>query len=860
MRAALALLLAPSTRLMGRLRFAQKIALIGAIFLIAILGLSLVLVAQVNGRISSTRSEQLGVSGLVPLLDLLQTLQVHRGLSDRIGAGEEGLDAQLAPAASKVEAAFAALSEWSDSSGQILDLSGMVSGLHEQWSGLSDGGVKLGAAAPKAYGAVAEGLYQLAQAIADRSQLTLDPVLESYNLMDAAVFRLPLIALESARLRDVGNNVISAGVMYTGDRSTLTSLGFLVDREAGLMARNLKAIIASQPRLQESLAEPLAAAVAATASLQSAVHTGLLEAKSIEMPVADYQRTGNAAVDASLGLIDAATAALDVLLQERVAGLRFKLLFTVAAVVAVMLLAGYLFAGFTRSLGESLRGIGDAVRDMSQGRFPEAVSVTTRDEIGEVAKGIHAVVVTLRSFAAAQQQIYSRHHAGEISYRIADGEFQGGYGEMAANVNRLAEAHIGTTDTVVSLIQRYALGDLAPQMERLPGEMERISDAMGGIRERLTAVRDEILGLSEAAARGEFTRRGDAGRFEFAFREMVEALNALMSNAENGLSGLGKLLHAVARGDLTPRMQGEFHGQFASLRDDANSTVEQLSGIVEKIQSSSAAIETSVREIASGNQDLSSRTEQQAAALQETASSMEELTSTVKQNAENARVANQFAIGAGRVAVKGGEVVSQVVGTMSEISASSKRIADIVGVIDGIAFQTNILALNAAVEAARAGEQGRGFAVVATEVRSLAQRSAASAREIKTLIQESANRVQAGSRLVEEAGTTMNEIVDSVKRVTDIMADITLASQEQSSGIEQVNRTITHMDESTQQNAALVEEAAASAHNMEEMAQALGAMIRQFKLSSAAEHEPAAPSQRRSTAPVRLAIHRGRAA
>ncbi|OLI91986.1 chemotaxis protein, partial [Xanthomonas oryzae pv. oryzae] len=228
----------------------------------------------------------------------------------------------------------------------------------------------------------------------------------------------------------------------------------------------------------------------------------------------------------------------------------------------------------------------------------------------------------------------------------------------------------------------------------------------------------------------------------------------------------------------------------------------QLAEIVNGIKQSAVSIKGAASEIASGNQDLSQRTEQQAASLEETAASMEELTSTVKQNAENARQANQLAIGAASVASQGGEIVSKVVQTMSGIEASSKKIADIISVIDGIAFQTNILALNAAVEAARAGEQGRGFAVVASEVRTLAQRSSGAAKEIKELIDDSVQRVTDGSVLVHSAGTTMGEIVASVQRVTDIMGEISAASQEQSAGIEQVNQTVTQMDETTQQNAA----------------------------------------------------------
>ena len=347
------------------------------------------------------------------------------------------------------------------------------------------------------------------------------------------------------------------------------------------------------------------------------------------------------------------------------------------------------------------------------------------------------------------------------------------------------------------------------------------------------AVEEEVADIVNGAANGDFSRRlVEAGKDGF-FLQLSEGMNRLLETSQRGLDDVARMLNAMSRGDLTVSIDADYAGTFGELKNGANSTVEQLREIVDRIKMATDAINTASQEIASGNADLSSRTEEQASSLEETASSMEQLTSTVKQNADNARTANELASNAQQVAVKGGQVVEQVVQTMGAIHQSSSKIADIIGVIDGIAFQTNILALNAAVEAARAGEQGRGFAVVATEVRNLAQRSAAAAKEIKALISDSVDKVENGSKLVNAAGHTMEEVVSSIKRVAKIMADIAEASREQTAGIEQVGVAVNQMDEVTQQNAALVEEAAAAAESLEEQARGLMESVSVFRLSAA---------------------------
>ena len=300
-----------------------------------------------------------------------------------------------------------------------------------------------------------------------------------------------------------------------------------------------------------------------------------------------------------------------------------------------------------------------------------------------------------------------------------------------------------------------------------------------------------------------------------------------------------EVMLALSKGSLTSRLEREYEGEFEQLAQSVNDFVANLSSIIHEIRSGSETINNASAEIAKGNADLSSRTEQQASSLEETASSMEEITSTVQLNADNAKQANGLASEASRVAIDGGKLIEQVVDTMADINQSAKKIEDIIGVIDGIAFQTNILALNAAVEAARAGEQGRGFAVVASEVRTLAQRSANAAKDIKGLISDSVTKVESGNELVNQSGATMSEIVTAIQRVNDIMSEIASASAEQASGIDEINKAVVQMDEMTQQNAALVEEAAAAAESMSSQASQLISRVNFFDIGDSSEHAPA---------------------
>ncbi len=507
---------------------------------------------------------------------------------------------------------------------------------------------------------------------------------------------------------------------------------------------------------------------------------------------------------------------------------------TVAAIAGGVILAFFFGMLLVRAIGLSLALAGDVAGKIAAGDLSSKIEIKSNDEIGVLLKSMQVMQNSLSGLVKEIQEIVNASVQGDFSKRMDLSNKQGFGKAIGESLNQLAKTTNTGLNDVMRVTNALAAGDLSQKItQEYPGVFGQTRTGVNNTVDALVKVVAEIQQMVEAAAsRGDFSTRMDmAGKLGYT-QTLSELLNQLSDVTDTGLRDIMRVANALAEGDLTQSIAKDYPGLFGETKDGINATVENLKTLVDEIKVAVESINTGAKEIAQGNQDLSQRTEEQASSLEETASSMEELTSTVKQNAENAKQANQLAIGSSDVAGKGGAVVGQVVDTMASINESSRKIVDIISVIDGIAFQTNILALNAAVEAARAGEQGRGFAVVAAEVRNLAQRSAAAAKEIKTLIGDSVDKVENGSKLVQQAGDTMEEIVTSIKRVTDIMAEISAASAEQSSGIEQVNQAITQMDEVTQQNAALVEEATAAAESLEEQAQNLSASVSVFKLDA----------------------------
>ena len=488
---------------------------------------------------------------------------------------------------------------------------------------------------------------------------------------------------------------------------------------------------------------------------------------------------------------------------------------------------------------------------ISKGDIPAKITDNYNGDFNAIKQNLNTCIDAVNNMVTEAVSLEKSAIDGQLNTRADANKYQGDFRKVIEGFNKSLDAIVTPLTMAAGYVEKLAKGDMPAKItDSYNGDFNVIKNNLNTCIDAISLLVFDANKLAQAAQDNKLDERADAKKHFGDYRKVIEGVNGTLDTVmaknasdaaqkakeaqalQNAVEETQEVIESAKTGDLSNRVSlAGKTGAIASLCDGVNALMDKMTEVVVQVREAGETINTAAGEISSGNNDLSSRTEQQASSLEETAASMEELASTVKNNAENAKQANQLAASASSVAIKGGEVVGQVVATMSSINESAKKIEDIISVIDGIAFQTNILALNAAVEAARAGEQGRGFAVVAGEVRNLAQRSASAAKEIKELITDSVSKTAEGTVQVEDAGKTMQEIVSSVQRVTDIMGEITAASIEQSAGIDQVNSAITSMDEVTQQNAALVEEAAAAAESLVEQAVTLMDTVNEFKLN-----------------------------
>jgi methyl-accepting chemotaxis protein len=534
------------------------------------------------------------------------------------------------------------------------------------------------------------------------------------------------------------------------------------------------------------------------------------------------------------------------------------------------------------------------VDNISKGNIPAKITESYNGDFNAIKNNLNQCIDAINALVTDANHLANVAAAGQLSTRADATKHQGDFRKIIEGVNNTLDAVVSPLNIAAKYVDNISKGNIPAKItESYNGDFNAIKNNLNQCIDAINALVTDANHLANAAAAGQLSTRADSTKHQGDFRKIIEGVNNTLNSVIGPLNVAANCVDEISKGNIPSKITEQYHGDFNKIKNNLNTCIDAVNKLVNDanmlavaaadgritvradanqhqgdfrkvvegvnatletivapifaIKQAIEAINSAADEIATGNNDLSQRTEQQASSLEETASSMEELSSTVKQNAVNATQANELAIAASGVAVKGGIAVSQVVITMANINQSARKIEDIISVIDGIAFQTNILALNAAVEAARAGEQGRGFAVVAGEVRNLAHRSSTAAKEIKDLISDSVSKTAEGTIQVENAGKTMDDVVSSVKRVSDIIAEIATASSEQSAGIDQVNAAVTSMDETTQQNAALVEQAAAASESLLEQANALSDAVDVFKLNNTST----SPDRRSRNSPLR---------
>ena len=775
---------------------------------------------------------------------------------------------------------------------------------------------------PVVPGEQADKAYTAARAlitkVADGSNLTLDPDLDSFYVMDTLAVKLPDVMLETGQLVALVKSYKARASLTDDEKAEvairLSHLAEATEATQGSLASAYKGNADGTSRRNLSEAEKAFAhsAEAFVAAMKQALVTIRDDARRGSLNVAQLSQLAAQNVQGIDRLWQASAIELDRLLDGRIGGLNSRM-WSMVGISGALALLGLIGAFLIiNTIVKPMRQMVQAMGDIAAGHLDtEVPAIARKDEIGQMLEALRVLQSGLIDADRLRaQQAENDAKAVDTARREAEAKAEAALAQdrMFTEAQRIRVAldncstNVMVADVDLNIV--YMNGSVTQMMRNAESDLRRVfngfdankllgqnidifhknpahqrgmlaklastyrtsmsvagrhfdlvanpvldpqGNRLGSVVEwkDVTAERaaeTEINSVVSAAVAGDFTRRISVDGKDGFVRMLAEAMNTLCETTSSALEDFNANLSALAQGDLTRRISKSYSGMFDEVKSNLNETAERLSGIVTEVVVTANEVTSAASEIAAGTNDLSQRTEQQASNLQETAASMEQMASTIRQNADNAEQANQLAISARSIATDGGAVVSRAVDAMDRIEDSSQKISDIIGVIDEIAFQTNLLALNAAVEAARAGDAGKGFAVVASEVRSLAQRSSAAAKDIKTLIVESGGQVKDGVKLVNNAGNSLNEIVSSIKRVADIVSEIAAASKEQSTGVEEINRAVSQMDEMTQQNSALVEENAAASRTLQEQAQTLHQRMSFFTVDANAGSRISAPA------------------
>ncbi|HTL92297.1 MAG TPA: methyl-accepting chemotaxis protein [Steroidobacteraceae bacterium] len=834
---------------LNRLQLWQKLA-----FLVAAMGVPTALLGvfylgAANGQVAQARDELAGADYAHQVGAVLADVANHRSLLFAVLTGDSARRGELTASEVAIDQEMADIDAHDSAAGSQLHVTDEWQAIESDWKQLKSGELKLSADdAVAQHDALIGRIVKLGNLVVGRSALNIDPSPQTASLIQIATRDVPGALIASGNVQWFATRASIKGYLGGDDQMALHLYHDEVVSDFAAAARDLNGAPAAA---RAKITPALQAAHGAFDGSYGIIESRIINAQKMTITTAELF-SDSRAISASLkSLADLGYSAMNSAVRQRLSQVTTWRNLTAGITVLALGVALVLAWLITRSLAAPLAQAIDVFGHIAGGKYDNTIDQAGSDEAGQVLRALDDMqgklrtqIETERLVAAENARVRQALDKVSTSVVLADADHRIIYlNETASSTFARSEHEIRSSlpGFEVGRLRGASLEILATD----PAAEHRELDALGSSRsvERelgactFRTVTNPVLDESGA-------RIGTVMEWTDRTQEVI---------VENEMQGM---LSAVVAGDLGSRidLSGK-SGFFEAMSRGVNQLADTMAEVVSRVKGVAAEVHRGADEISAGNANLSQRTEEQSSSLEETASSMEEMTTTVKQNADNAAQANQLALAARDQAEKGGTVVSHAVAAMAGINDASKKIADIIGVIDDIAFQTNLLALNAAVEAARAGEQGRGFAVVASEVRSLAGRSATAAKEIKELIQDSVRKVEDGSVLVTQSGQTLEKIVASVKKVSDIVAEIAAASREQSSGIEQVNRAVMQMDELTQQNAALVEEATAASQAMAEQVRGLNGMLSRFQVRMAEITSPA--SALPAPKPARPAAERG---
>jgi methyl-accepting chemotaxis protein len=837
-------------QLLNRLKLWQKLAFLVAAMAVPTALLGVFYLSGANGEVTQARNELAGAGYAHQVGAMLADVANHRSLLFAVLTGDSARRGELTDSEGAIDKLISDIDASDSTVGARLGVADDWQAIKSDWQQLKTDESKLSADdAVARHDALIAKIVKLGNLVVSRSALNVDPSPQTASLIEIATRDVPGALIASGNVQWYATRASIKGYLGGDDQMALQLYHDEVVADFATAGRDLNGAPA---QARSRIAPALQQAQAAFDSSYSIIESRIINAQKMTITTAELFSDSRAISSSLQSLSDIGYSAMDTGVKQRLSQVTTWRNLTAGITIIALGVALALSWLITRSLATPLAQAIEVFGRIAAGKYDSTVDLSGTDEAGLVLRALDDMQGKLRSqienerlVAAENARVRQALDKVSTSVVLADAQ------QRIIYLNETASAVFGRNQQEIRA--------------SLPGfEVEKLrGSSLEALSTDPTAERRELDALAGSRAA---ERQLGACTFRTVTNPVLDERGARIGTVmewtdrtqevavENEMQGM---LAAVVAGDLGRRIDltGKT-GFFQAMSAGVNQLADNMAEVVSRVKRVAADVHRGADEISAGNANLSQRTEEQSSSLEETASSMEEMTTTVKQNADNAAQANQLALAARDQAEKGGTVVSQAVAAMAGINEASKKIADIIGVIDDIAFQTNLLALNAAVEAARAGEQGRGFAVVASEVRSLAGRSATAAKEIKELIQDSVRRVEDGSVLVTQSGATLEKIVASVKKVSDIVAEIAAASREQSSGIEQVNRAVMQMDELTQQNAALVEEATAASQAMAEQVRGLNEMLARFQVGMAEIGVPTAEPAPRVSRPAAAAAAR----